>query len=69
MSRLGFNHRNLECKEGDRIVVKPVSAIASKLGDRISVIRQSAISNLAPLPISLLGAGSGAHPTRKLNYE
>ncbi|MEP6490562.1 hypothetical protein [Microcoleus vaginatus] len=43
MSRLGFNHRNLECKEGDRIVVKPVSAIASKLGDRISVIRQSAI--------------------------
>ncbi|MEG4469276.1 hypothetical protein QUB47_20965, partial [Microcoleus sp. AT9_B5] len=40
LSRLSFNHRNLECREGDRIVVKPLSAIESKLGDRISAIPQ-----------------------------
>ncbi|MEG4086609.1 hypothetical protein [Microcoleus sp. POL10_C6] len=61
MSRLGFNHPNLECRVGDR-VVKPVSAIESKLGDRISVMRQSAISTLAPLPISVLGAGKMPTP-------
>ncbi|MEG4027641.1 MULTISPECIES: hypothetical protein [unclassified Microcoleus] len=43
MSRLSFHHRNLECREGDRIWVKPVRAIESKLGDRIAVIPQSAI--------------------------
>ncbi|MEG4116564.1 hypothetical protein QUA43_03590 [Microcoleus sp. N9_B4] len=43
LSRISFNHRNLECREGDRIVVKPVSAIESKLGDRIAVIPPSAI--------------------------
>ncbi|MEG4073660.1 hypothetical protein QUA30_13090 [Microcoleus sp. Pol14C2] len=43
LSRLGFNHRNLECREGDPIVVKPVSAIESQLGDRISVMPPSAI--------------------------
>ncbi|MEG4857643.1 hypothetical protein QUB75_08125 [Microcoleus sp. K1-B6] len=43
LSRLSFNHRNLECRESDRIVVKPLSAIKSKLGDRISVMPPSAI--------------------------
>ncbi|MEG5047100.1 hypothetical protein [Microcoleus sp. B4-C1] len=37
-----FNHRNLQSRSADR-VVKPVSAIKSKLGDRIAVMPLSAI--------------------------
>ena len=33
-----FNRRNLECRVGDRIVVGPIRALKSKLGDRISAI-------------------------------
>ncbi|MEG3929395.1 hypothetical protein [Microcoleus sp. T3_D1] len=40
-----FNHRNLQSRSVDR-VVKPVSAIESKLGDRTSVLGQSAIELL-----------------------
>ncbi|MEG3986376.1 hypothetical protein QUA13_04330 [Microcoleus sp. S28C3] len=38
-----FNRRNLECRVGDRIVVRRIGAIESNLGDRISAMRQSAI--------------------------
>ena len=38
-----FNRRNLECRVGDRIVVRRIGAIESNLGDRISVMRPSAI--------------------------
>ncbi|WP_445173647.1 hypothetical protein [Microcoleus sp.] len=38
-----FNRRNLECRVGDRIVVRRIRALKSKLGDRISVKGQSAI--------------------------
>ncbi|MEG5234422.1 hypothetical protein [Microcoleus sp. AT9b-C3] len=40
-----FNHRNLQLRSVDREIM-PVSAIESKLGDRTSVLGQSAIELL-----------------------
>jgi hypothetical protein len=34
-----FNRRNLECRMGDRIVVRRIRALKSNYGDRISVLR------------------------------
>jgi hypothetical protein len=33
-----FNRRNLECRVGDRLVVRRIRALKSKLGDRISAL-------------------------------
>ena len=34
-----FNRRNLECRVGDRIAVRRIGGLKSKLGDRISALR------------------------------